>query len=67
MAKNSSSTRAIRDNGGIAEICKPMQEIGGKRNDCGYDRDRWRFNGGIEDTRELSWDDIDMTTEVYVW
>lgn len=65
MPRNSVSSRNIRDNGGSLYISTGLQEIGGKQ-DCGYDTQEWRFDGGIADTRELSWDDIEET-EVCVW
>lgn len=64
MPRNSVSSRNIRDNGGSSYINSGLSEIGGKPMD--YDTNEWRFDGGIADTRELSWDDIDET-EVYVW
>ena len=54
---NSVSTRTIRENGGMSEICKPIEEIG-CRKDCGYDRNEWRFDGGIEDCREIPWEEM---------
>lgn len=64
MPRNSVATREIRENGGETLINRGLSEIGGKPMD--YDTSEWRFDGGISDTRELSWDDIEET-EVYVW
>ena len=65
MPKNSVSSKNIRDNGGATVINHGLSEIGGKQ-DCGYDTQEWRFDGGIADTREISWDDIEEK-EVYLW
>lgn len=60
MPRNSVATREIRENGGESVINRGIEDtwvICGKADDCGYDTNEWRFDGGISDDREISWDD----------